>query len=1101
MYNRITALTIFVALLGFSSLANALPASPIKPVVLLLIDTSGSMEYDAENVQMEYSDLDDQLVPTCDPLQGYGKSRFVVAQEVLTGSFVGYHCLKQDRNNYLVPPCPREDCPYPVPHIRVPFTVLQASDGLIDLSRTDVKFGVMTSDTVASDANDATGGYSYGPEVGTNYGARNENAPTGPFVKPSPSDDPLQIAIRNDQVQTSIRSAIPVGGSPISPMLYDALHYFENDPDLAADIYRDCRPKTVILITDGRANLGEATGPYKDSVTAAQELRDAGVDVYVIGFKLADGVDTLVEAIATNNGAISAPLFKADNSMDLAQAFNQILGSMAVATQSRTMTVVSEETGNLKDVQYQFNAAHTHVTTPDGLMTIPNVRQGLLEQSVYQCGLDTTKPNEPRLARILRLSDMLNERADSSRNIYTWIDGFLTPFAVDNASVSAEHLGVTSGQTNFPDFSLDESTGLCKTGFLTGTVAEKRERFRQNLIKFVRAADDTCRRNHKTGAIHHSGPVLQGKFQDAGVSIPSFAAFKNSIKNRPVMLYTATHDGQLHAFRVDRESGTQMPSYWGREEWSYVPNHLLASLKKLPAGASTVMDGSPVLANVVFNRTYATALGTESGNAWHSVLVVGDRDGGRGYTALDVTDPTDGNWEVLWEISHKGRCAKGHGECNVGGHGAFENDFSRLGYTYSKPAIGTVSVCPSRSMSSCNQNQLQEVAVAVFGAGSGDGLGIGAGRSVYVVRMDTGEKLAEFRTGGYLGNVDATCTAEGTLITADMVGDVACYSTFPGTFMTRCFMGDSAGRLWRLEIGSPGIANWNLTLFYDPYMSKIPRPPVTSPIRAPAYSAPALSIKPYRNELVIIYGNGDVDDLNNTTRKNFIVSLTERVAPFPSVIETDRTCAPWNDLTCFKYYPVQKKQVGPIVNFKHFFGYDSQLELVGGALEGERMMGPPVIYGGTAYFTTFVPDPTRPCEPGLGKIWGVDFAQAGGSCDQFKPALPDEVNPQTLLTHRVIGSGTEGAIPYGPVIANRPMCFGDQSVAEAALGGTFAGQPLLSGGHMSTPQLIVQTGVATTGTPEMPAQGPTQRFIPQTSTAIAPGFETLFVSSWGLLFD
>ena len=488
------------------------------------------------------------------------------------------------------------------------------------------------------------------------------------------------------------------------------------------------------------------------------------------------------------------------------------------------------------------------------------------------------------------------------------------------------------------------------------------------------------------------------------------------------MLYTATHDGQLHAFRVDRESGTHMPSYWGREEWSYVPNHLLASLKKLPAGASTVMDGSPVLANVVFNRTYATALGTESGNAWHSVLVVGDRDGGRGYTALDVTDPTDGNWEVLWEISHKGRCAKGHGECNVGGHGAFENDFSRLGYTYSKPAIGTVSVCPSRSMTSCNQNQLQEVAVAVFGAGSGDGLGIGTGRSVYVVRMDTGEKLAEFRTGGYLGNVDATCTAEGTLITADMVGDVACYSTFPGTFMTRCFMGDSAGRLWRLEIGSPGIANWNLTLFYDPYMSKIPRPPVTSPIRAPAYSAPALSIKPYRNELVIIYGNGDVDDLNNTTRKNFIVSLTERVAPFPSVIDTDQTCAPWNDLTCLSTIPFRKSRWGRLltssISLDMTASWRSLLEGAGGVKDD----------GTTCYLRWdcllyhLVPDPTRPCEPGLGKIWGVDFAQAGGSCDQFKPALPDEVNPQTLL-HRVIGSGTEEAIPMGPVIANRPMCW------------------------------------------------------------------------------
>jgi type IV pilus assembly protein PilY1 len=1077
--------------------AQSLPAFDVRPIVLILLDTSGSMEYDVSGVLPENADVDVLSVPTCGDVGTSGKSRFVVAQEVLTGSFIDYECDIEDRSDLGVWPCPREDCPYPVPHVAVPATVTQAVDGLVDLSRYDFKFGVMTFDTDEDADVGVTGGYSYGPEAGPNYGARNASAPTGWFVPPSSSDDPGDIAAVNEQVQLSIRSAIPYGGTPISPILHDALYYFNNDPEIAADPYAECRPKSVVLITDGRANLGEGTGPYTGSVEAAQALREAGINVYVIGYRLAAGVDTLFEDIATNNGTIATPLFRADNSVDLVLAFTQILGTFAVATQSRTRTIVTNDTGNYVDVQYQFNAAHALARTPDGLMYIPNTRQGLLEQSVYQCGLDVANPSVAKLARIRRLSDLLNARTDASRNVYTYIRGNLERFEVSNATVGELELDVPRPSEVYPDFSLDTTTGLCKTGFLDGTPPERRAQFRENLINFVRATDDTCRAGYKTGAIDHSTPALQGRLTETDVAIPSFTAYKESIRDRPIMLYTATHDGQLHAFRVDREDGTLVPDTWGRELWSYIPNHLLARLQELPSGTKTLMDGSPVIENVVLSRQYADVGGSETADDWRSVLVVGDRAGGRGYSALDVTNPLDGEWSVLWEVSELGRCSGTNASCNSGGSAAYVNDFSRLGWTYGKPAIGVVSICPG-GVNTCSQVQLEEVAVAVFGAGRSDGLPAGTGRAVFVVRLDTGEKLAEFRSG--LSNVDASCTGESNNITADMSGDVTCYSTFPGTFISRCFLGDMAGRLWRLEIGAPGIPSWNLTLFYDPYASLQPVPGVGNPIRSPVYEAPSLSIRAYRNQLVAVYGSGDMDDLADTTRKNFIASLTESVEPYPTVQVVDRSCSPWDDQACVRVYASQGKSVGPTVNVKQFFGYDDGLNALPGALLGERMMGPSVIFSNNAYFTTFVPDPSRPCEPGLGKIWGVGFDSNGGDCMTFDPALPSGANPEVLVEYLAIGDADSGSIPFGLAVTTRPVCYQGQSIAQAVGGGLHEGESFVAG-TSSAPQIVVQTGVVAEAPVEVPAQGTTQRFIPQTVRSIATAIETLFVSSWGALFD
>ncbi len=1087
--------------------AQSLPAHEIQPIVLILLDTSGSMEYDAVSPGVETGDEDNLAPPTCNGVGDSGKSRFIVAQEVLTGTFDNYSCTIENRGDVSQAPCPREDCPYIVPHI-VPHG-MQVNDGLIDRSIESFKFGVMTFDTKADPGKGVSGGYSYGPEVGTpNYGARNETAPTGGFVHPATSDDPGDIMTRNQDVQSSILSAIPYGGTPVAPLLYDALAYFQSD-EVQNDPYLACRPKSVVLITDGRANLGEGESPYLGSVAQAQALRDLGVNVYVIGFKLAPGVASIAENIATNNHTLDTPFYKADNSVDLVRAFTEILGNLSVATQSRTRTVVTNETGNSVDVQYQFNAAHAKVDNATKTGFIPGLRQGLLERSVYQCGLDVNNPGQATLASIQRISDVLNARTDA-RGIFTAIAGALVEFVADTDALTAQILGVPSVGHSIPDFSRDPDTGFCNTGFLQGDRDVQIATWRSNLIDYVRAEDTSCRKGYKTGAFDHGTPVLQGRLADVDLSIPSFTAYKTSIAARPVMLYAPTHDGLLHAFRVDRINGTIADADWGREEWAFIPPHTLPLLAGLPNGTLTVLDGSPVIKDVLFSRSFGD-LANETGTAWHSVLLVGDRDGGRGLTALDVTDPRPTHWRFLWDISAEGgRCKAGSTDCNPGGAAVFANDYSALGKTWGKPEIGTVQICPNNA-ASCDQTSVVETAVAVLPGGDGQGLTAGAGRTVVVINLEDGQKLAEFRSGG--SNVDNSCTGAGNTIDADMVGNVSCYSTFPGTFMSRCFMGDAAGRLWRLELGSTGVPSWNLTLFYDPYQSvATPSPGLTSPLRSPVFEAPALAIAAGKNELVVVFGSGEMDALDcsaeQAQRRDFVAAVLESLEAYPPADASEplRTCSPWKDSACRKPASDVSKhlQIGPSVLWKKFLGYDTNMALETNALPCERMMGPPVIYSSVAYFTTFTPDKDVPCSPGTGKLYGTAFDRHDesitGGCDVLLPRLPDPTDPTAYVLSEQVGSSSTGAIPYGLSIVTRPACNAGSSIGSTTNPGASGGSPFASTAAPA-PRIIVQTGVLSEAAKEVPKDGTTQRAINEASRTIRSAVESIFVSSWGNLLD
>ncbi|MGE0356819.1 MAG: pilus assembly protein [Burkholderiales bacterium] len=144
------------------------------------------------------------------------------------------------------------------------------------------------------------------------------------------------------------------------------------------------------------------------------------------------------------------------------------------------------------------------------------------------------------------------------------------------------------------------------------------------------------------------------RFGFADAVSPTYAEFKLANESRQATLFIAANDGMLHALNGDT----------GQELWAYVPRIVMPKLHKLATENWSVVhefnvDGSPQLMDAYF------------GGAWKTVLVSGLDSGGRGYYALDVTNPTSPT--VLWEICHDSTlCAVSDPD---------------IGYTHTNPVI------------------------------------------------------------------------------------------------------------------------------------------------------------------------------------------------------------------------------------------------------------------------------------------------------------------------------------------------------------------------------------------------------------------------------
>jgi type IV pilus assembly protein PilY1 len=356
-----------------------------------------------------------------------------------------------------------------------------------------------------------------------------------------------------------------------------------------------------------------------------------------------------------------------------------------------------------------------------------------------------------------------------------------------------------------------------------------------NLINWLRGvqdyANDKLFRTYSTQAVGAASvPIVTGDIasskpayvRDSVSNYPDqdYADFKQANTTRLPTVYVAANDGMLHAF--DATGGGAAS---GAERWAYVPRIIMS---KLAAQASITYgtnhqfstDGSPEVADV------------KIGDQWRTVLVAGLNAGGRGYYALDITEPAAP--KVLWELCASATVCPQHHE-------------DELGLTFGNPQFGKWQDKWVVFLTSGYNN-----IPGIEGGTTGTGVGM-----LYVVEIATGNVLAKVSTGS--GSVATPSgLAKITAISSDPLSDAT---------VTYVYGGDILGQMWRFDLTATGGAV-SVIKMGDAGASKpiTARPDVTL-CGVPVTSTDANGLTSTRTNAtrVVLFGTGRLLDVPDTT--------------------------------------------------------------------------------------------------------------------------------------------------------------------------------------------------------------------------------------------
>ena len=1035
-----------VSTLPQSASADAPDIRSVRPVVMLAVDTSGSMERRADCRCTTVACT--ECLPMC-RRGSYQRNRWSMVLEALTGSFRTYTCTSTQRRDAFFRG--QYDQGYYLPHIDLPLSAAnQQNNGILDTYRDRIKFGLMTFDAIGTltsrpplvraseyrgrsfldDTFTAEGGFSYGEQrdftfrgCDTTYmldnGARRAGVHGGALISVGSESSyrdinaNIQTTLLKEDEDTGQDLLRPHGATPIAGMLDDLRYYLSNNPDVRrvrggeGDRYYSCRKRYGILLTDGMPNADMRGAPYhcdapgfrcpyqtpEDIATAlcgfsSRTSSCTGTldGLFVVGFNIGGDAVTRLNALARAGGTTRA--YFANDREGLSRRLGEVLDATAPGTTTRTMPSFSPLSGGGSGAsgQMQFNTGFRTTTEDD------EPWHGVLERRRFTCdGVDVVAQ---RISGRDRFHQVLNDRNISSdpRDLYTVIprnrellDEHLTS---DVGETRVRRLGVpvpATGGVQQTGLSLEPLTlrnaNLSTSHLYLDSLGSRASARREEIIRTLHGYPGTRRGDNRLGDIYHSSPVAHGA-PNMDRADASYNLFRNKaeISTRPTVLYVGTNDGILHAFAAEdttitREGGSRTTVRGGDELWGFVPPILLPKLESTLGAHQFMVDATPVVKEVFVGRLPGQA---PNADEWRTVLVSALRGGGRGFFALDVSDPM--NPEFLWQFANR-----------------------NVGETYGQPAFGQVL------MNIAGQDHERAVALLPGGTGTviagrecsvtGDARpsdaephrrarnsrrcwesGLGNGRYLAIVDVATGRTIREF---------------DSSTFPAPLSGGVSVFAGQVGAIATRAFFTDADGVIWRLDMSNRDASRWTVKAMHDIYYDGAYN------AAQPSYDAPILSTDT-EGRVVIMAATGNVDRLDEYTAQNRVVSLTEKV----NFNARGELSAPPTAL----------------------LNWQIRLE------RGEQVTGPLELFGGKLYFATFksTSDPTNACAFGFSRIYGAhyrdtrsDLAPAFGLESRAGSGVFDRlfIGPDSAVT-------LNNNIVLGVSVAKRPQCLQGSEVTE-----------------------------------------------------------------------
>jgi type IV pilus assembly protein PilY1 len=550
--------------------------------------------------------------------------------------------------------------------------------------------------------------------------------------------------------------------------------------------------------------------------------------------------------------------FSAKDPVTLAQGVGETLAAVA----SRVGAGAAAATSNLQPVagdNFAFTAQYQTVEwTGDLIARTIDLSTGIVSsRALWSAKAQLDQRNGP--GRHIYTYDPTDNSAPGTGN-----GNLLKAFCWPGAAATGLYPGCSGeGELSSTDMALFDPTTLIQaSGWNT---AQTTAASAQKLVDYLRgdgsnedtgaslASDLFRKRNHLLGDIVDAQPAYV-KGAPFGYNVGAYAGtdpfyqqFKQSTDGttgtRLGTVYGAANDGMLHAFETDPDNNpyyqtagiatatttddaftgtlnTDPRSGEGSERWAYVPGIVLSQTKKLanePYIHQYTVDGSPTVGDVCFGHTVSTPCASQSN--WHTILVAGLNAGGRGYYALDVTDPQ--NPKALWEFKGgSGTTCLTSAQANPGVMTAATLYYQdcNVGLSFGNPVIVK------------RKSDGRWVVMVTSGYNNynpGDGQG-----HLYILDAQTGAVLNRIDTG--VGCNGLSSTAPCVLGTPDPSGlgriNAWVDNAFNDNTALRVYGGDLKGNLWRFDLdpsASDYMTAFKLTTLVD--SGGTPQPITTRP--------------------------------------------------------------------------------------------------------------------------------------------------------------------------------------------------------------------------------------------------------------------------------
>jgi len=346
-----------------------------------------------------------------------------------------------------------------------------------------------------------------------------------------------------------------------------------------------------------------------------------------------------------------------------------------------------------------------------------------------------------------------------------------------------------------------------------------------DLIKFVegrdvlrQSLDGGLTRPNILGDIFHSSPILvtppvpsflcetgiitqcvrtlyaedvSGQYTPGSKS--AYNTWYNSKVNRQELIIVGANDGMLHAFHAGNwqaDAGT-FDDGTGQELWAFIPPDLVPKLQRyaLSANHSILLDGSPWVRDIWRDGSGSSSADRQKqSDEFHTIAIVGEREGGRHYTAIDITDTTS-NPKYLWTWPPPGS----NYELAAG---ESWNDT-----TPNPPPIGPVLIQDDSgpitiTVNGSSVKASERWVVALSGGFDPNYI---RGRAVYIVDAWDGTLLYKF------SRYDTASSTDPRYNLGSVLAPVSLIDSNYDNFFDMAVVGDAEGQFWTIDMLNPGV--------------------------------------------------------------------------------------------------------------------------------------------------------------------------------------------------------------------------------------------------------------------------------------------------------